>query len=138
MGPENQSENGRINVSRDLLRAELGALELRIVDRLTSEIARKADQEEVRSLRHRVQTLEAQGPLGERLIAEFLEMKSAVDELRQHGSRDAQTALAETRVLDGRMDSLTGWRNRLIGGYAAVVAACAALVTLISLHPRLP
>ena len=73
--------NGRITVSVDKLRAELGQLELRIVDRLTHEIAKKADAEELRSLRHRVQTIENQGPLQDRLFEEFLSSVRKIDGL---------------------------------------------------------
>lgn len=104
-----------ITVSRDLLRAELGALELRIVDRLTTEIAKKADQEDVRSIRHRVQTLEAQRPLGDRIVTEFLELKAAVDDLRMHGSPEVRAAQTDIDAIDNRVRKLELWRSFLAG-----------------------
>lgn len=73
---------GRINVSIDKLRVELVQLELRLVDRITREISTKAEAAEVQSLRHSVKTLEAQRPLGDRLMGEFLDVKREVDSLK--------------------------------------------------------
>ena len=98
------SGNGRVTVSRETLRAELLELELRLVERLTSEIARKADYEDMRSLRHRVQTLEAQKPLGDRLMQEFLD------------------TVKEVNVVKEEVNSLKVWKGRAIGAITALAA----------------
>lgn len=49
---------GNISISREALRAELTKLELRIVDRLTQALEKKADHSAVEALESRVQGLE--------------------------------------------------------------------------------
>ena len=47
----------RITVSREALRAELGGLELRLVDRITTEMAKKADVIELAEVRTELRDL---------------------------------------------------------------------------------
>lgn len=114
--------NEQLIVSRDLLRAELGALELRLTERVAAEIAKKADTEYVRDLHHRVRQLEAAGPLGERIIAEFNTLKAEFDDVRMHGSHDARDALRLANGALAETERLKLWRSYLTGATALAIA----------------
>lgn len=103
------SGNDRISVSRDTLRAELGQLELRLVDRLTHELAQKADQ---------------------RLVEQVV---SDLNSIKEHGSPALVTALGTIGALDAKVDSLEGWRNRLLGAFALALLGEPA-ITLLVVH----
>lgn len=108
----------RITVSRDLLRAELSALELRLGDRVSSEIAKKADLDYVRDLHHRVRGIEAAGPIGERVIAEFTALKAEFDDIRMYGSHEAKESLRLVGLLTEEVEKLKLWRSYLTGAVA--------------------
>lgn len=104
-----ESGNDRISISRDTLRAELGQLELRLVDRLTHELALKADQR-----------------LVEQVVAD-------VNSIKEHGSPALVTAMGTINALDSKVDSLEGWRNRLLGAFALALLG-EPTVTLVVVH----
>lgn len=95
--------NDRISVSRDTLRAELGQLELRLVDRLTRELGKKADQ---------------------RLVDQIV---TDVNSIKEHGSPALVTAMGTISALNTKVESLEDWRNRFLGGLI-VMGACASAV----------
>lgn len=105
-------------VSRDLLRAELGQLELRLSERISAEIVKKADLEYVREIHHRVTALEALGNIADRILPDFETIKAELDEIRLHGSREAQDALNRLAAIGADVDKLKLWRSYLAGAVA--------------------
>lgn len=95
--------NDRISVSRDTLRAELGQLELRLVDRLTRELGKKADQ---------------------RLVDQIV---TDVNSIKEHGSPALVTAMGTISTLNTKVENLEDWRNRFFGGLV-VMGACAGAI----------
>lgn len=80
--PERRAED-RIEVSRDTLRAELSALELRIVDRVTQALSTKADQAHIDALQSRVASLEQTRASREYLVGELLTLGGKVAALER-------------------------------------------------------
>lgn len=68
----------RISLSRETLRAELTALELRLVDRLTLELKTKADVATVTSFESRLQSLEISRANREHLVADVVDLRNRV------------------------------------------------------------
>lgn len=95
--------NDRISVSRDTLRAELGQLELRLVDRLTRELGKKADQ---------------------RLVDQIV---SDVNSIKEHGSPALVTAMGTISTLNTKVENLEDWRNRFFGGLCVLAAGASAI-----------
>lgn len=73
----------RITVSREALRAELSELELRIVDRLSRELERKADSTELSALEGRVGSLELTRASREHLATDTSDLSTRVSRLEK-------------------------------------------------------
>jgi hypothetical protein len=97
----------RISVSRDALRAELADLKLDLVERLTAALESKADKR-----------------LVEQVIAD-------VNSIKEHGSPALVTAMGTIAGLDAKVDSLEGWRNRMLGALTLGLLAEPALTFLV-------
>jgi len=78
-----EAANERITVSREALRAELGELELRLVDRLADAMELKADAKEVDQLKDRVQSLELARAAREEMPRELLTLTNRVGALER-------------------------------------------------------
>lgn len=72
------TEPDRISLSRETLRAELGALELRLVDRITTALATKAEMAVVDQIDSRVTTLELSRAAREHLVNDYNELERRV------------------------------------------------------------
>jgi hypothetical protein len=84
----------KISVSREALRADLSDLELRIVDRLSEELEKKADRSIVDQLDKRVDDLVVSRASREHLPAEVLELTKRVGDLERF-----RTAIPSVAVL---------------------------------------
>jgi hypothetical protein len=73
----------RISVSREALRAELGALELRLVDRLTTALEHKADSAHVSGLESRVASLELSRAARDHLASDLIQAMQRVAKLER-------------------------------------------------------
>lgn len=73
----------RITVSRETLRAELSAMELRIVDRLTNALELKADAKLVDQLDLRVQSLELSRAAREEMPGQVIDLAKRVSALER-------------------------------------------------------
>ncbi len=83
----------RINVSREALRAELSQLELRIVDRLTTALEKKADHVALEALEGRVQALELTRASREHLATDITELYRDVTDLKRFRYAVPSTAI---------------------------------------------
>lgn len=81
-----------------MLRAELTALELRIVDRLSASLAAKADAVHVEQLEQRVNSLELSRASRETLPNTLLEMQREIGELKRFRYAVPSTALLSLLV----------------------------------------
>lgn len=102
-----------ISLSEDRLRAILAEFKLDLIERITRELARKADMAHVEALEQRLTTVE-------------------------EAARDARLALTAAQVLEAELDRLAAWKNRIVGALALVsaVAIPASLVVLNELLSR--
>ena len=87
-----EDANGRISVSRADLRAELGSLELRLVDRLSEALRSKADADTVRELREKVHALAGTVTAIAHIPGEVVKLSEQVGSLQQ--TRAAQQGLS--------------------------------------------
>lgn len=106
-------EGPKITVSEDKLDAKLAALELRLVDRITSALEAKADAAVVKELREKVHVLQSSVQAIAHLPAEVLRLGNEVDVLRD--ARAGQ--VANSKLIWG----LVGVAVALIGAIATLV-----------------
>lgn len=104
-------EGERISLSRETLRAELSQLELRLVDRITTALATKADNAVVAALDSRVQALELSRASREHLATDLPDLDKRVSSLEQSrneasGERDFKRWITPTLVT---LLGATGW-----------------------------
>lgn len=72
-----------LTVSLEKLRAELGELELRIVDRINDALDKKADQAVIEQLDQRVQSLELSRAAREHITAEVSDQNDRINKLER-------------------------------------------------------
>src|SRR6266496_3156839 len=103
-----------------ILKGELAALELRIVDRITGSLERKADRAQVETIEKDLEIIKTIGSPAVVLVQqnqkELTERIFAIE--REQLSRQYLIPVVKETAAD--VESIKGWRNKVIGGFLLV------------------
>ena len=103
-----------------ILKGELAALELRIVDRITGSLERKADRAQVETIEKDLEIIKTIGSPAVVLVQqnqkELIDRISAIE--REQLSRQYLIPVVKETAAD--VESIKGWRNKVIGGFLLV------------------
>lgn len=124
-------------LTRETLRAELGALELRLVDRISTALAAKADISHVNSVESRLAAIELHGSPGLVTVQEAVRQNTAKlaeirleQESRGYLVEQVKADHGKLRVLG---EDFIAWRNRFVGGAGVLSLASALLAARVFL-----
>jgi len=107
-----------INVG--ILRAELAALELRIVDRVTAANEKKADRSQVESIERDLEVIKTIGSPALLIVQRDLNKVSERINIVEKEQLSRQHFIPIVQETAKEVESLKGWRNKLIGGFVLI------------------
>lgn len=94
-------DSGSLSVGQRIRRME------EILERIEGKLDSKVDRGELKDIHSRLQLLESgETPLGKVMLEQFVDFQRSVNEIKMHGSKEAQEALARIGKIETKVETL--------------------------------